>query len=109
MQAKTKAALISAFIFPGLGHLALKRALRGCLFAVPTVLAIGYLLRTTLALADRLVAEINAGTLALDPLLILERINAAAVDDTATNFASLVILVCWAGSIIDAWWLERGK
>ena len=30
--------------------------------------------------------------------------DAAAVDDTATNLASLVILVCWAGSIIDAWW-----
>ena len=41
--------------------------------------------------------------------LIMERISAAGGDDPTTNAASLVILVCWLGSIIDAWWIERGK
>lgn len=109
MKAKTKAALISALLFPGLGHFVLKRAMRGCLFIVPTLLAIGVLLRTTLALADQLVAEIQSGALPFDIALIMERISAAGGDDAATNAASLVILVCWVGSIADAWWLERGK
>jgi hypothetical protein len=109
MKAKTKAALISALLFPGLGHFVLKRAMRGCLFIVPTLLAIGVLLRTTLALADQLVAEIQSGALPFDIPLIMERISAAGGDDAATNAASLVILVCWVGSIADAWWLERGK
>lgn len=107
MKAKTKAALISALLFPGLGHFVLKRAMRGCLFIVPTLLAIGVLLRTTLALADQLVAEIQSGALPFDIPLIMERISAAGNDDPTTNAASLVILVCWLGSIIDAWWLER--
>ena len=107
MKAKTKAALISALLFPGLGHFVLKRAMRGCLFIVPTLLAIGVLLRTTLALADQLVAEIQSGALPFDIPLIMERISAAGGDDPTTNAASLVILVCWLGSIIDAWWLER--
>ena len=109
MKAKTKAALISALLFPGLGHFLLKRAMRGCLFIVPTLLAIGVLLRTTLALADKLVAEIQSGALPFDMQLIMERISAAGGDDPTTNAASLVILVCWLGSIIDAWWIERGK
>jgi len=109
MKAKTKAALISALLFPGFGHFVLKRAMRGCLFMVPTLLAIGVLLRTTLALADRLVAEIQSGALPLDIALIMERISAAGGDDPTTNAASLVILVCWLGAIVDAWWLERGK
>lgn len=109
MQAKTKAALISALLFPGLGHFVLRRAMRGCLFIVPTLIAIGLLLRTTLALADQLVGEINSGALPLDIPLIMERISAAGGDDPTTNAASLVILLCWAGSILDTWWLERGK
>ncbi|KQQ36069.1 hypothetical protein ASF61_07645 [Duganella sp. Leaf126] len=109
MKAKTKAVLISALLFPGLGHFVLRRAMRGCLFIVPTLLAIGVLLRTTLNLADQLVAEIQSGALPLDVPLIMERISAAGGDDTSTNAASLVIVICWVGAIVDAWWLERNK
>ncbi|MET0264352.1 MAG: DUF6677 family protein [Duganella sp.] len=110
MKARTRATLISALLFPGLGHLALKRPLRGCLFVVPTLLAIGFLLRTTLALAEQIVAEINSGALPAYNLgLIVERINAAGADDATLNGAALVILLCWIGSVADAWWLERGK
>lgn len=109
MKAKTKAVLISALLFPGLGHFVLKRAMRGCLFIVPTLLAIGVLLRTTLTLADQLVAEIESGVLPLDIPLIMERISATGTGDASTHVASLLIVVCWLGSILDAWWLERGK
>lgn len=109
MKPTSKAALVSALIFPGLGHLVLKRPLRGCLFIVPALLAIGFLLRTTLELANQLVDEINSGKLAIDPFRIIERIHAAGVDNPATNAASLVILLCWAGSVADAYWLGRQR
>ena len=109
MKPSTKAALVSALIFPGLGHLVLKRPMRGCLFIVPALLAIGFLLRTTFALASALVAEIDSGKLALDPLDILARIHASGVDNPATNAASLVILLCWVGSVADAFWLGRAR
>jgi hypothetical protein len=107
MKSTTKAALVSALIFPGLGHLVLKRPLRGCLFVVPALLAIGFLLRTTLELANTLVGEINSGKLALDPIDIIARIHASGVDSPSTNAASLVILLCWVGSVADAYWLGR--
>lgn len=109
MKPTTKAALVSALIFPGLGHLVLKRPLRGCLFIVPALLAIGFLLRTILALANTLVDEINNGTLAIDPIQIIARIHASGVDNPATNAASLVILLCWVGSVADAYWLGRPR
>ncbi|MDR7048515.1 hypothetical protein J2X54_000963 [Duganella sp. 3397] len=109
MKAKTKAVLISALLFPGLGHFVLKRAMRGCLFIVPTLLAIGVLLRTTLTLADQLVAEIQSGALPLDVPVIMARISASGGDDASTNLASLVLVVCWLGAVLDAWWLARNQ
>lgn len=109
MKASTKAALISALVFPGLGHLVLRKGARGLLFIVPAALAVIYLLRSVLQLLDRLTDDINRGALALDPVAILERVHASGIDNAATNLASLVCIVCWAGSIADAFWLGRGK
>ncbi|MYM22516.1 hypothetical protein GTP46_07655 [Duganella sp. FT135W] len=111
MKASTKAALISALIFPGLGHLALqpRRAARGLVFLLPTAAAAFYLLRTTLQLADRILDELNSGALAFDPIAITERIHSAGIDNPATNAASLVCLVCWIAAIADALWLGRRR
>jgi hypothetical protein len=109
MKASTKAALISALIFPGLGHLALRKGKRGLLFLLPTAVAVIYLLRSVLQLMDQLMGEINSGALGLDPITIMERVHASGIDNAATNLASLVCIVCWAGSIADALWLGRRK
>jgi hypothetical protein len=109
MKASTKAALISALIFPGLGHLVLRKGKRGLLFLLPTALAVIYLLRSVLRLMDQLMGEINNGALGLDPIAIMERVHASGIDNPATNLASLVCIVCWAGSIADALWLGRPK
>lgn len=109
MKASIKAALISALLFPGLGHLALRRGLRGLLFIVPTLLAAGYLLRATLALAATLVADVESGKLPLDPILILERVHSSGIDNPATNGAALICILCWVGSVADALWLGRHR
>lgn len=109
MKASIKAALISALVFPGLGHLVLRRGARGLLFIVPTLLAGGYLLRATLAMADTLVNDVNSGKLPLDPLLILERVHSSGIDNPVTNGAALVCIVCWLGSVADALWLGRHR
>jgi uncharacterized membrane protein len=109
MKASTKAALISALVFPGLGHLVLRKGARGLLFLVPAAVAVIYLLRSVLQLMDQLVAEINSGALALDPIMILERVHASGIDNPMTNLASLVCILCWVGSIADALWLGRQK
>ncbi len=107
MKASTKAALISALIFPGLGHLVLRprRALRGLVFLIPAALAVSWLVRQVLELSLQLTAELNSGTLAADPAAILARLDAAGADNPAANWLTLLALLCWIGAIADALWL----
>ncbi|WP_432378382.1 hypothetical protein [Duganella sp. P38] len=109
MKASPAPALISALLFPGLGHLALKprRAARGMLFLIPAAVAVLYLLQSVVQLANQLVDEINGGKLAFDPLAILERVHASGVDNPATNIASAVVLMCWVSAVVDVLWLSR--
>ena len=107
MKASTKAVLISALIFPGLGHLALRRGARGLLFIVPAAIAMIYLLRSVLQLMSQLLDEINSGKLGLDPFAILERVHASGIDNAATNLASAVVFICWIGAAVDVLWLSR--
>ncbi|WP_296001365.1 hypothetical protein [Rugamonas sp.] len=102
-----KAALMSALLFPGLGHLALKRGRRGCVFLLPCALAVLYVLRHVLQLVTTLADEINAGTLQLDPQLISDRVDATVNALPGMNVALVVCVLCWAGSIADAFWLGR--
>lgn len=109
MKASTAPALISALLFPGLGHLALRprRAARGMLFLAPAAVAVLYLLGTVLQLARQLTDELSSGKLAFDPFAILERVHAAGIDNPATNLASAVVLLCWVGAVADVLWLSR--
>jgi hypothetical protein len=111
LKASTRAALISALFFPGLGHLALRprRTLRGMLFLAPAAAGVLYLLSTVLQLANQLTDELNAGKLALDPVAILERVHASGVDNPATNIASALMLLCWVSAVVDVLWLGRDQ
>lgn len=109
MKASTKAALISALIFPGLGHFFLRppRAMRGLLFIVPAALAVSYIVRQVLTLSAQLVAELNSGALAADPGAIMARLDASGADNPVANWLSWLVLLCWVGAIADALWLGR--
>lgn len=107
MKPSIKAALISGLVFPGLGHLVLRRPLRGCLFLVPMVLAVIYLVRRMTELVDVLQAELESGALPFDPAAILERVHSSGINDGAVNLATLVCLACWIGSVADSLWLGR--
>lgn len=106
MKPSIKAALISALVFPGLGHCALKRRARGCCFMLPSVLAILYLVRVAVARANALLAQIDSGALAIDPQAISDQLSAAGPQSTLVTLATVVLAVCWAGSIIDAFLIE---
>lgn len=109
MKVSTKAVLISALLFPGLGHLALRpsQGKRGLLFLLPTLAALLYLLRSVMQLADQLLAEINSGALAFDPVAIVARTEAVSAGDAALNLVSAVLIVGWIGALVDVLWLSR--
>ena len=102
MQKNTKAALISALLFPGLGQaLVLRRTGRALVFILPALLALLYLLSTAFTVASNLADQITAGTLPLDPQLITQQIEATN-SGPGGNIAAAVLLAAWLGSILDA-------
>lgn len=108
MKASTKAALVSALVFPGSGHFLLKRAGRGCLFLLPAGLAAYYLFSQVLQRANAIADQVLNGSLPLDPQLIAARISAdPGTEGPMMTLAVTVALVCWAGAIIDALWLGK--
>ena len=108
MKRSYKAALLSALVFPGVGHFVLQRAGRGCLFIAPTALAMVYVARQVLARANAIVDQVNSGALPFDPQLIADRLSAAPGSEGPLMTAAVTVcLLCWVGSVADALWLGR--
>jgi hypothetical protein len=111
MRPAIKAALISALVFPGLGHFALKRRARGCCFLLPSVLAILFLVRVAATRANAMLAQIEAlaqvDALTPDPLAIAQQAFASGGQETMVTLATVVIAVCWVGSIVDAFLIKE--
>jgi hypothetical protein len=102
MKPTTKAALISALLFPGLGQLViLKRPGRAFLFIAPALAALLYLLSAAVSTASGIADQITAGTLPLDPQLITQQIEATNTGPGG-NIAAAVLVIAWLGSILDA-------
>ena len=108
MDRSSKAALLSALVFPGVGQWYLGRHLRALLFAVPAVAAAWVFLSHAWVLAMSINQEIVAGRIGFEPLEIAQRIHQQAATSTgATDLAAALMIVCWAGSAIDAYLLGR--
>ncbi|MES2125954.1 MAG: DUF6677 family protein [Pseudomonadota bacterium] len=107
MKRPLVAALLSALVFPGAGHLYLRRYGRACAFLVPALVTSVYLLDDVFARATKLADQVLSGKLALDPAAIAAQADAQAGAPWA-NAALAILVLAWAGSAIDAWLLARG-
>jgi hypothetical protein len=108
MNRSVKAALISALVFPGAGHLYLKRRARACLFLLPTVVAVVVFLNDAIEQATKIAGEIMAGTMSADPVAMAARLEQQGGSTLATVAAG-VMVVCWIGAAVDAYMLGRGQ
>ena len=102
LSKRTQALLLSALVFPGSGHFLLQRKARGCLFAVPALIALVLVLRQIMARLDQIMAQIDSGALPLDVQLIVEKVDALSANDgPAMTVAVCVLVACWIGSLVD--------
>lgn len=105
MRRNVAAALLSGLVFPGAGQWYLGRRLRGLAFLAPA-LACGYAyLRSSLDTAFAIADQVLAGS--LDAAAAASRAETQALPLWA-SLAGVVFLLCWAGSIVDAY-LMRPK
>lgn len=109
MKPAVRAALMNAFLFPGVGHIHLKRGARGCIFLLPTVLAAIVFLSGAMDQANQIAAQILSGAMPLDPTLIAARLESSAADTPLLSASVYVLVGCWAASIADALWMLRDE
>jgi hypothetical protein len=109
MRRATKAALISALIFPGCGHFYLKSKLRGAAFALFASGCMYVLISYAAKIANDISDRILSGDIPLDINSLMAEITSqlyGSADETQ-NIATFLLLGCWGIAIIDAFILGR--
>jgi hypothetical protein len=111
MSKSLKAVLFSAFVFPGSGHLYLKKPIQGSLLVVVSIACITILLSLALEKAQQISDKILSGEIPLDVTRITEEITShAATGGTQwADISTYLLLICWLVSIVDSYRLGRLK
>ncbi|MFT3928947.1 MAG: hypothetical protein QM709_01515 [Spongiibacteraceae bacterium] len=108
MARSINAALLSALVFPGAGHLYLRSYMRGIVLAVISVVALADFIRRAWheadIIRDQLLAEINAGGVIDLEYLITQATNAVNhIDRQPFALAGYVLLGCWIAGVVDSY------
>lgn len=107
MDRPVKAALISALVFPGAGHLYLKRGARACLFLLPALAAVMVFLNDAIEQATAIADQILSGRMPADPAALAARIEQQGGGSAMGNVAAAVMIICWIGATVDAYLLAK--
>jgi hypothetical protein len=109
MKRSTKAALLSAFVFPGAGHVFLKKYIAGIVLAVTSFSAIYYIFNNALERALQISEKIQSGDIQLDVAAITELVSKqpAGAEAQLLNIATVAVTLCWLIGIVDAYRIGR--
>ena len=111
VKKSTKAALLSALVFPGIGHIYLKKTIRGAILASASFSALYYLVSSALEKAFEISEKIQQGEIALDVEAITRLVSEQSTnaDGQLLNIASYTLVICWLIGIFDAYRIASGK
>ncbi|GAB6040998.1 hypothetical protein [Endothiovibrio diazotrophicus] len=108
MKKSTTAVLLSALVFPGLGHLYLKRYVAGGLLLLVTSVALYFIVSAAVDTAMDIVGELEGGSVPLDTASIAGMVEQRSHGDGRwTDFASWALLAFWVIGIVDSFRLGR--
>ena len=102
MTRRMKAVLLSACVFPGLGHLYLKRFGSGVTLAVAAFLSLYVLVSKTVERAVAISERIQRGEIPPDITAISDYVSAQAAggETLSINLATFVLIIVWLVGII---------
>ncbi|HSH69118.1 MAG TPA: hypothetical protein VK997_04305 [Deferrisomatales bacterium] len=101
MSKALRGALFSALVFPGVGELMLKSYARGSAFVAVALVCLGALVGIAVRQARTIVDALLAAGGAVDLDAITRTAHGAA--GGVANAASLVLVLCWVASVVDAY------
>ena len=108
MKRSTKAVLLSALVFPGSGHLYLRRWIEGILLSAVAAVALYMITSVVWHTAMDIAGQIQSGAIGSDmdtiSALVEERLLAT---EGKTNLATLMLGASWVIGIIGSYWQGR--
>ena len=109
MNKSIKAALLSALVFPGAGHIFLKKYISGVVLIGASFAGIYYLTSKMVERAMQITDKIVSGEIQMDAVAIAELISRQPVGSEAylVNIAAAAFSICWITGTIDAYRVGR--
>ncbi len=111
MSKSLKAALLSALVFPGIGHFLLKKPVQGVLLSGVAIVCLYFLLTTAVEIAQQLSVKVQTGEIPMDVEKISEMVSQQLVgsDDQRINMPSLLLVICWLVGVVDSFRIGRSQ
>ena len=105
MKKSSKAALLSGLIFPGIGHMVLKKYLRGSVLMLSALAALSIIVTRVFQRALIVVERINSGDIPVEIGAIAEMASnsTSGADSLVESTAVIVLGACWLIGIIDSY------
>jgi len=105
MKRSAKAALLSALVFPGVGHIVLRHHVRGSVLILLALVASSAIISRVYQQALTLVDRINSGDVPADAETIMRMVSESASYSNSLfeNYAVIILGVCWLFGIIDSY------
>lgn len=108
MNNAKRAAIASAFIFPGAGLFLLKHYVRGCIFAIPATIIVLAIFINLLSVAITLNNEIAGRMLSIELISMLWReLHAAIYDSPYWRDGKWILIASWLLSIISSYFAGK--
>jgi hypothetical protein len=104
-----KAALLSALVYPGVGHFFLKKYVFGAVFAAIFSVPLYLITREIIVKAKNIVEHIKNGEIPLDISVISASLSTSpvGVDAQELTIKMYVLVIIWFIAIIDSYRLAR--
>ena len=109
MNRSTKAVLLSALVFPGAGHLFLRKTLSAMLLIAVTFAAVYVLMTSVIQQANVIAEQILSGELQADLGSISNLVATPKDESSKINLATLALGIAWVVGIFDAWRVGRSQ
>ncbi len=109
MTKSMKAALLSAFVFPGVGHVFLKKYISAAVLAGIAFGGLYFLITKAVERALQITEKIQSGEIQLDITGISELVSNQSTGTEAQlqNIAAAVLVITWLIGILDAYRVGR--
>jgi len=111
MTKSTKAALLSALVFPGAGHFFLKKYIPGGVLAGAALGSLCLVVANMMEKAQQIADKILSGEVPFDVAAITELLSKqpAGTEAQIINIAWVVLIISWLLGIVDSYRIGLGK